>query len=171
MIFTFLCGRIAERIKYVGVAQLVRALAWHARGRWFKSIHPHHRLTPQPKTSFVFGCFFDARTLAQDSCASLCSLSESSGIQGVKIHAHVADFYEVLLYVFSRSTKLHSEKASKHKGFTPSITLDMQGVEGLRPFIHTKNPAHKCGIFTFSLFTFHFSLNRQDFWKVISNSE
>jgi hypothetical protein len=33
--------------------------------------------------------------LAQDSCAPLCALSESSGIQGVKIHAHVADFYEI----------------------------------------------------------------------------
>ena len=27
---------------YVGIAQLVRVPAWHAGGRWFKSIYPHH---------------------------------------------------------------------------------------------------------------------------------
>ena len=37
--------------------------------------------------------FCECRTFAQDSCASLRALSESSALLGIKIHAHVADFY------------------------------------------------------------------------------
>jgi len=44
-------------------------------------------------------------------------------------------------------------------------------VAGSNPPAPAKNPARKCGIFTFSLLTLHFSLKRQDFWQVISNSE
>ena len=36
-----------------GLAQLVRALAWHARGRWFESIIPHHFQKPAIQPVFL----------------------------------------------------------------------------------------------------------------------
>ena len=44
-------------------------------------------------------------------------------------------------------------------------------VAGSNPPAPAKNPARKCGIFTFYLLTLHFSLKRQDFWQVKGNSE
>ena len=46
--------------------------------------------------SFVF-CEF--RTLASSLCAALCTLSKLAKLCGIKIKAHVLDFYKILLYI------------------------------------------------------------------------
>ena len=61
------------------------------------------------------------------------------------------------------------EKASKIKASQIFRATPKPWVAGSNPPAPAKNPARKCGIFTFSLLTLHFSLILQDFWQVRSN--
>ena len=113
------------------VAQLVRALACHARGRGFE---------PHP---------------SRHSYASVAQLVEQ-GTENPRVVGSIPTGGTIsadLAHLVER----HLAKVE---------------VAGSSPVIRSKKSVHaSVRIFTFSLLTLHFSLKRQDFWQVRSNSE